>query len=121
YAAYRDQRNDTFLPGFSRDAGPDGVFGTIDDTPASNIVSEPVPTIKLSYQATANHKFIGLYTRNTVIESAYAQTPYRFTPFESTHDYSQPFPTGKFEWQGTLGNRLFVSANRKSTRLNSSH
>jgi len=110
YASYRDQRNDTFLPGFARDAGPDGVFGTIDDTPASNIVSEPVPTIKLSYQATANHKFIGLYTRNTVIESAYAQTPYRFTPFESTHDYSQPFPTGKFEWQGTLGNRLFVSA-----------
>src|SRR3989442_8004055 len=110
YASYRDQRNDTFLPGFARDPGPDGVFGTIDDTPASNIVSEPVPTIKLSYQATANHKFIGLYTRNTVIESAYAQTPYRFTPFESTHDYSQPFPTGKLEWQGTLGNRLFVSA-----------
>lgn len=110
YGAYRDQRNESFLPGFSQETGPDGVFGTIDDVPASNVVSEPVPTVKLSYQATKSHKFVGLYTENTVIESAYAQTPYRFTPFEATHDYSQPFPTYKGEWQGTFGNRLFVSA-----------
>jgi hypothetical protein len=110
FGSYHDQRNESFLPGFSKEPGADGVFGTIDDIPASNVVSEPVPTIKLSYQATQHHKFIGLYTQNTVIESAYAQTPYRFTPFESTHDYNQPYPTYKVEWQGTLANRLFVSA-----------
>ena len=74
YGSYRDQRNESFLPGFSMEPGADGVFGTIDDIPASNVVSEPVPTIKVSYQATQNHKFIGLYTQNTVVESAYAQT-----------------------------------------------
>src|SRR5216684_625742 len=110
YAAYRDQRNETFPPGFARDPGPDGIYGTADDKPASDIAKEPVPTVKLSYQATKNHKFIGLYTQNTVIESSYAETPYRFTPFESTLDYHQPFPTAKGEWQGTFGGKLFVSA-----------
>src|SRR5581483_9848383 len=102
YVAYRDQRNETIPAGFASSPGRDGLFGTIDDIPASDVSKGPVPTAKLSYQASQNHKFIGLYTRNTVIESAYAETPYRFTPFESTIDYHQPFPTAKGEWQGTF-------------------
>jgi hypothetical protein len=102
YAAYRDQRNETLPPGF--------VQGPGHDVPASDIVKEPVPTVKMSYQAAQNHKFVGLFTQNTVIESAYAETPYPFTPFESTIDYHQPFPTAKGEWQGTFGGRVFVSA-----------
>ena len=109
YGSYHDQRNKTFIPGFSLDRGPDGVFGTVDDTPAANVVSEPVSTIKLSYQATQGHKFVGLYTKNEVIESAFTGN-HRFTPFEGTHDYRQPFPTAKIEWQGTFGSKLFVSA-----------
>jgi hypothetical protein len=109
YAAYRDQRNETLPPGFAQSPGADGKYGTPDDAPASDIVREPVPTIKLSYQAARNHKFVGLFTQNTVIESAYAETAYRFTPFDSTIDYHQPFPTAKAEWQGTFGGKLFVS------------
>ena len=110
YGSYHDQRNKTFLPGFSLDSGADGVFGTLDDTPAANVVREPVFTVKLSYQATQNHRLIGLYTKNEVIEGAYSGSPYRFTPFEGTHDYRQPFPTAKIEWQGTFGSKLFISA-----------
>ena len=108
YGSYHDQRNKTFIPGFSLDRGPDGIFGTLDDTPAANVVQEPVPTIKLSYLMTPNHRLIGLYTQNEVIESAFTGN-HRFTPFEGTHDYRQPFPTTKIEWQGTFGSKLFVS------------
>ena len=109
YGAYHNTASGTYLPGFSLDKGADGRWGTADDTPATNKSSEPTPTFKLSYQATQNHKFIGFYSSNTIWENSYFQGPARFIPFESTHDYHQPFPTYKFEWQGTLGSRLFVS------------
>ena len=109
FGAYHNIVSGTYLPGFALDKGPDRKWGTTDDTPATNKSSEPTPTIKLSYQATTNHRFIGFYSKNTVWEDSYFQGAARFIPFESTHDYSQPFPTAKGEWQGTVANRFFIS------------
>jgi hypothetical protein len=107
YVAYHDQRNETYLPGFYLDPGPDGIWSTADDTPAVNKSSEPVPTIKGSYQATKDHKFIGLYSKNTIVEDG--ANAARFVPYQATLDYSQPFPSAKGEWQGTLGSKMFAS------------
>ena len=107
FGGYHYFRNEAYLPGFSLDKGPDGIWSTADDTPALSLVQEPAPTIKLSLQATPQHRFVGFYAKNTLVENTY--TGAKFIPFESTYDYHQPFPTAKGEWQGTLGDRLYVS------------
>jgi hypothetical protein len=108
YVAYHDLFAKAYVPGFSLDRGPDGIWSTTDDTPALSLTREPTPTAKLSLQASQNHRFIGFYSENILVEDSFGGT--KFVPWEATFDYHQPFPTGKGEWQGTLSDRLFVSA-----------
>ena len=108
YVAYHDTPVKAYLPGFSLDRGPDGIWSTADDTPALSVTRTPSPTGKLSWQATQKHKFIAFYAYNNLIEDSY--TGGKFIPLEATYDYHQPYPTAKGEWQGTLSDRLFVSA-----------
>jgi hypothetical protein len=107
YGAYHDQRSDQYLAGFNLRPGPSGQWDALDAVPAVDKLVEPVPTIKFSYQATKDHRVVGMFSQNTIIESASGAA--RFVPFQSTIDYSQPFPTAKAEWQGTFGSKLVVS------------
>lgn len=119
YGAFHDQRNDAQHAGFSRETGPDGLWGTTDDIPATAVTAQVAQTIKLSYQATNRHKFVGMYHKNNLIEEASrtGSGGFRFTPFESTSDYSQPYPSSKIEWQGAFSDRLFVSAVGATTQF----
>ncbi len=107
YTAFHNQVNHTYLPGFSLNPGPDGIWSTIDDPPATDASSEPVPTGKLSFQATENHRLIGFFSQNTILEDG--SQAGRFIPYESSQHYRQPFPTAKGEWRGTFTPRLVMS------------
>jgi carboxypeptidase family protein len=122
YGAYHYTADRTYVPGFLQSPGPAGNCpGFVAfNTPGGGCWNSPLaasatdlsqqldPTVKVSWQATPDHKFTGFWAKNTIVENDY--TGAKFVPFESTFDYSQPFPTAKGEWQGTLGKRLFVSA-----------
>lgn len=108
YASRRDLRNERSALGYARDPGGDNVYGTADDTPGFPPSQGKNTLVKISYQATNNHKLIGLWARNPLDdpESVYG----RFTPFESTQPYNQVNRQSKVEWQGVLSQRLVANA-----------
>lgn len=108
YGAVRDYRNKRTQIGYSRDAGPDGVYGTIDDTPSEAPARHLSTTIKVSYQATPKHRFIGFWQYNPDYE--YEARGDRFTPYESNIKEIQTSQEKKpIEWQGALSNRWLVN------------
>jgi hypothetical protein len=108
YGAVRDYRNKRTQIGYSRDAGPDGVYGTIDDTPSKAPARHLSTTVKVSYQATPKHRFIGFWQYNPDYE--YEARGDRFTPYESNIKEIQTSQEIKpIEWQGALSNRWLVN------------
>ena len=95
------------MTGYAKDPGADGQYGTPDDITEFPTARHLSTTIKISYQATSKHKFIGFMQDNP--DYTYHQNPSRFTPVESNvqlNQYSRE--TKPVEWQGTLSNRLFL-------------
>lgn len=107
YGAVRDSRNERTGPGYARDAGPDGVYGNLDDTPGTFPGTSRNATIKLSYQATDKHKLVAFAQRNPVVDEESAGG--RFVPYESTERLSQTATQAKIEWQGLLSDRLLMN------------
>jgi hypothetical protein len=108
YGAVRDLRNQRTQTGYSKDAGPDGIYGTIDDTPGKPPARHLSITIKVSYQATRKHRFIAFWQDNPEYE--YQARGDRFTPYESNLfeiQYSQE--KKPIEWQGALSNQWLVN------------
>ena len=112
YGAIRDKRSKRTLPGYSADAGPDGVYGTPDDSPGRPVVIEKDQMIKVSHQASSNHRFVGFYSRNKWDEKQYignAVATARFSPVEATPYLRYYNYQAKGEWNGTLTNRLLAN------------
>lgn len=107
YGSYRDQHMSRTIVGYSDAPGPDGRYGTLDDVVGEQPGFQINRTLKLSYQATPKHKFVGLVGRMST-EEPHTQGN-RFIPAESTIPlglYSRPL---KFEWQGAFTNRLLAN------------
>jgi hypothetical protein len=107
YGAYRNQRNSRTITGYSLDPGPDGQYGTSDDTPGQPPALNSEFSGKLSYQMSAQHKFVGFFNRGEAedVESFGS----RFIPFESTEHLRYPNYRAKGEWQGVLTDRLLTN------------
>ncbi len=107
YGAFRDLRNERTQTGFSQDPGPDGTYGTLDDTPARPTAEGNNATVKVSFQATTKHKIVGFLSRNPFDDHAFGSS--RTTPYESTTHFIEIPRQAKLEWQGVLSNRLVVN------------
>lgn len=108
YAAFHDLRNERNAPGFASAPGADGVYGTADDVAAGLPGHTDNATVKLSYQLSARHRFVGMFARSPGADEASSGS--RFVPLESTEILTQTNRAAKVEWQGTLGPRLLVNA-----------
>jgi hypothetical protein len=107
YGAARDMHNRVTVTGYSKDAGPDGVYDTADDTPGKPPAWHLSLTAKLSYQPTNNHRFIFMTQDNP--DYAPEQGAARFRPFESNRELNQySWDTKPIQWQATLSNRLLT-------------
>jgi hypothetical protein len=107
YGAARDFRNESKVTGFSRNPGADGVYGTVDDTPATTAPGHTSATLKISYQATPKNRFIGYIQYNG---DYYQLGQGRFVPEESTIWLRQHSMEEKpIEWQGALSNKWYVN------------
>lgn len=96
YGAFRDVRNERTVPGYV-DINPEGLVPAITQN----------RLIKLSYQATQNHKLIGLWSFNPNFEEENQAS--RFIPFETTTRHMENASQRKVEWQGVLSNRLYAN------------
>ena len=108
YVAFHDLHNERNAPGYSSGSGPDGVYGTADDIPGILPGSTQNTTAKVTYQANNNHKLIGFFTRNPVVDTG--SNAGRFTPEESTNSLLQTTMQGKVEWQGVFSNDFYAHA-----------
>jgi hypothetical protein len=112
YGSVRDKRSKRTLPGYSAATGPDGQYGTADDEPGNPVVVEMDQMIKMSYQPSVRHRFVGFYSRNYWDEYQFmgnAVANARFTPMEATPWLRYYNYQDKIEWNGTLTNRLLVN------------
>lgn len=93
--------------GFVQNAGADGVYRTGDEPVAHATDRIRSGIVKISWQPTQNHRFVGLYHDNN---NHYFQYYGPFVPLESTARHNQLSRDIKpFDYQGTFGNRLLVS------------
>lgn len=99
YGATRHMSNERTLPGYSKDPGPDGIYGTSDDTPGKPPASHLDATLNVSYQANPSNRFTGLYSRSFAHEQE-AQID-RFRPYEYSIALKYHNYRAKVEWQGS--------------------
>ena len=118
YGAIRDQHNKRTLTGFIGDRGSDGKYGTADDVPAKPPIDNWSRTLKLSYQATPKHRFVGLYVRDLRDADAGIGAT-RFTPYESVLDFNYLNYQNKGEWQGVFSDRLLATVMYATSGSNS--
>jgi hypothetical protein len=107
YGALRDERNERTAVGYIHERGPDNLHGTADDVAGFLPGRNKNKTIKVTYAYTPNHKLIGLFARNP-FEEDYALAD-RFRASDGTVKLNQTGAHGKFEYQGTFGEKLFFS------------
>src|SRR5205823_3853884 len=90
-----------------KDPGPDGTYLTADDTPFIPIARSSNYTYKLSYQASAKHRFIYFGSEEPADDTDYQST--RFTPHEASK-YSKTWTRhNKGEWQAVFSDRLMAN------------
>lgn len=104
YGALRHQRSVRNLLGFVGDRGPDRIFGTPDDVPANSPGALFDRTLKLSYQVTPKHRWIGFMSREGRHMNYFNAG--RFVPRDSTLDQIYPLFSNKGELQSMFSNRL---------------
>jgi outer membrane receptor protein involved in Fe transport len=106
YGAVRDQHNKRTLPGYWSAPGTDGIYGDPGSVPGETLGINRNQTIKLSYQANANHRVTGFFIANGITEPQALAG--RFTPKESTLQLYQIAHQSKLEWQGTFSKNLLL-------------
>lgn len=113
YGAAHRQKIATGVIGYSRTAGPDGVFGTLDDEPGEYVNTLTNYTGKATAQLTNRHKLQSFYQWNRKLFPERGGTanplPDAFTPAESTiRNQLTPY-AGKIEWSWTASDRSLVN------------
>lgn len=107
YVASNRQRRTSNLLGFASGPGPDGKYLTGDEPLADYENKLTDHAVKLSYQATAKHRLIGVW--QPMLKHQPQRAGGRFRPLESTLDYSNPGGIYKSELQSTLTSRIVAN------------
>ena len=108
YTAYRYERANRTITGYSEGTGPDGLYGTADDIPGTRLSVLDNQTLKLTYQAAKNYKITGFYARNGNHLSTLNGS--RTIPFEASQENIWNPNQMKVELQGTPSNRFVFRA-----------
>lgn len=108
YGALARQKRVSNVLGFAESPGPDGVYLTEDDVPAKYESSLDSAALKLSWQASRNHRVIGVWT--PAVKYQPQRDASRFRPLESTLDYRHVTSIVKSEIQSTLSPKVLFNA-----------
>src|SRR5262245_38969715 len=108
YGAYGRQAKSEGVLGFASGPGPDGRYLTADDPLANSDTSLSQVSAKLSFQLSKNNRLVYAWQRGTKAQPQ--NNAGRFTPLESTRDYTNPTAIQKVELQSMISPRLLVNA-----------
>jgi carboxypeptidase family protein len=108
YGAYGRQAKKEGVLGFASGPGPDGKYLTADDPLADFESSLSQISLKLSYQVSKNNRLVYAWQRGTKAQPQ--NNAGRFTPLESTRDYTNPTAIQKVELQSMISPRVLVNA-----------
>jgi hypothetical protein len=112
YGNWRDRRNKRSVAGLALEPGPDGQYGTGDETPHLPVVWTMNWTGKLSYQMTPKHHFTAFIARDYSTNDGGAQSSkaaQRFIPYESATYQRYPVLNFRGEYRATLRNNLLFN------------
>jgi len=107
YGAYGRQAKKEGVLGFVSGPGADGRYLTGDEPIASAETSLSQISLKLSYQLTKNNRLVYAWQRGTKAQPQ--NNAGRFTPLESTRDYTNPTAVQKVELQSMINPRVLVN------------
>jgi hypothetical protein len=108
YGAYGRQAKKEGVLGFVSGPGPDGRYLTGDEPLANFETSLSQVSAKLSFQLTKNNRLVYAWQRGTKAQPQ--NNAGRFTPLESTRDYTNPTAIQKVELQSMVSPRVLVNA-----------
>src|SRR5437867_825610 len=108
YGAYGRQGKKEGVLGFASGPGPDGKYLTADDPLADFETALAQVSLKLSYQLSKNNRVVYAWQRGTKAQPQ--NNADRFTPLESTRDYTNPTAIQKIELQSMVSPRVLVNA-----------
>ena len=108
YGAYGRQAKKEGVLGFASGPGADGRYLTADDPLADFETSLEQLSMKLSYQVSKNNRVVYAWQRGTKAQPQ--NNADRFTPLESTRDYTNPTAIQKIELQSMVSPRVLVNA-----------
>lgn len=106
YAAWRDQRRKSAVPGFVQGAPPGVLPGPIGD-PVDGVLPVSNHTLKTTYQLSPRYRLVGYFARNAKILDY--ENPARFRPAVSTDHLDYRARTWKGELQGAVSDRFLVN------------
>lgn len=112
YGGWRDRRNKRSVAGLALTPGPDGLYGTGDETPHLPVVWTMNWTGKLSYQPKPKYQFIAFVARDYSINDGGAQSSkaaQRFIPYESATYQLYPVLNFRGEFRATLRGNLLLN------------
>src|SRR6266571_67913 len=108
YGAYGRQAKKEGVLGFASGPGPDGKYLTADDPLADFETALAQVSLKFSYQLSKNNRLVYAWQRGTKAQPQ--NNADRFTPLESTRDYTNPTAIQKIELQSMISPRVLVNA-----------
>jgi hypothetical protein len=88
----------------------DGVYVTPADTAAVAPSKQENYAVKVSYQTTPKHKFVGFVSHGPNSDNNFIAGALGVVPEEAAREVSIPNTLGKGEWQGVFSDRLLASA-----------
>lgn len=118
YGNFRDRRNKRSVAGLALEPGPDGQYGTGDETPHYPVVWTMNWTGKLSYQPTPRYQLVGFVARDYSVNDGGAQSSrgaQRFIPYEAATYQRYPVLNWRGEFRATLGDNMLF--NMQSGRM----
>jgi Carboxypeptidase regulatory-like domain/TonB dependent receptor-like, beta-barrel len=111
YQDYRDRRNNITILGLAADPGPDGKYGTGDETPYYPKISIRNTDTKLTYQATRNYQLIGFLDATSQLNDGGNNrgVAHRLVPYENGQYQTYDPSNWRGELRGTLRNNLLMN------------
>jgi hypothetical protein len=112
YGNFRDRRNKRSVAGLALEPGPDGQYGTGDETPHYPVVWTMNWTGKVSYQPTPKYQLVGFVARDYSINDGGAQSgkgPQRFIPYEAATFQRYPVLNWRGEFRATFGDNMMFN------------
>ena len=111
YQDYRDRRNNITILGLAADPGPDGKYGTGDETPYYPKISIRNTDSKLTYQATRNYQVIGFLDATSQLNDGGNNrgVAHRLVPYENGQYQTYDPSNWRGELRGTIRNNLLMN------------